>query len=182
MYDDSKITDFQISANDLSLISERILKDDDLCKILYFDNDNPFAETITTEIKKDLFEKNYISIIPNIYATTYEKSGIIISFDNFMAGIDNPNYMSAIILFDILVPLRNWKIKSKDGKHTTLRPYEIAHLIHQEMNGASLTGIGKTNFASCSQILLPAQDKVAGLTVRYTIMPEDNNGWKLRNR
>lgn len=182
MYDDAKITDFQLPASDLNLISDKILNNDDLCKLLYFENDAPLNETMTTGIKKELFEKDYISIIPNIYATTYEKSGIIISFDNFMAGVENPAYINEILLFDILVPLRDWKIKTKDAKHTTLRPYEIAHLIHREINGASLTGIGKTTFASCSQILLPAQDKVAGLTLRYTVTSEDNDGWKLKNR
>ena len=182
MYDDSKITDFQVPAADLQIISEKLLNNNDLCKLLYFANNNPFQEEITDEQKSELFNNDYIAIIPRIYADTFEKSGIIISFDNFMAGYDNPLYMSSTIIFDIIVPLKDWKIKDKQNKHTTLRPYELAHLLHTEMNGKVLTGIGKASFSSASQILLPANEDVAGLTLRYTVENSDNDGYKLRNR
>lgn len=181
-YDDSKITDFQISASDLSLISKRLLSNENLCKLLYFSDTKPYGHELTDEIKAQLFADDYIAIIPRIYASTFNKSGVVISFDNFISGSDtNPAYMNCVVIFDILVPLSEWKIKSALGK-TTLRPYEIAHEIHKQMNGAALTGIGKAIFANGSQILLPANEDVAGLTIRYTLEASDNDGWKLRNR
>lgn len=182
MYDDSKITDFQVPAADLQTISERLIGSDDLCKLLYFGNDTPFQQELTDEQRAEIFKNEYIAIIPRIHADTFEKSGIIISFDNFVGGFDNPLYMSSTIIFDIIVPLRDWKIKDKRGKYTTLKPYEIAHIIHGLVNGIKLEGIGKCKFLNSNQILLPANEDVAGLTLRYSVENSDNDGYKLRNR
>jgi hypothetical protein len=182
MYDDSKITDFQVPAADLQIISEKLLNNNDLCKLLYFANDTPFQMTLTDEQKAEIFKDEYIQIVPKIYAATFEKSNIIITFDNFVAGFDNPLYMSSNIIFDIIVPLSAWKIKDKQNRFTTLRPYEIAHLVQKGMNGTKLTGIGRCNFLGAGQILLPANEEVAGLTVRYSVENSDNDGYKLTNR
>lgn len=180
MYNDSKKTDFQTISPDLNMIVEKLLSENDLCKMLYFTNSAPLKEEMTDEIKGKLFDEDYITIVPIIHASEIEKNSIAITFDNFIAGISNPQYMNATIIFDILCPLVNWKMKNKFNE-TVLRPYELAHIVHKSMQGKKLSGIGRCNFSSASEILVPANSKVAGLTLRYTIYNSDNDGAFLRS-
>lgn len=181
MYNDSKKTDFQTISPNLQLIIQELVANDDLCKMLYYMNKEPLKEEINSDIKEKIFSEDYVTDVPLVHASKIEKSAIVISFDNFIAGMANPQYMSSTIIFDIVCPVTAWKIKDRTNK-TALRVYELAHIIHKIMNGKKLNGIGRCTFSSASQVILPANSVVAGLTLRYNIYESDNGGFALRGR
>lgn len=181
MYNDSKKTDFQTISPNLQLIIQDLVASDDLCKMLYYLNEEPLKEEMNSEIKEKIFSEDYVTDVPLVHASNIEKSVIAINFDNFIAGMANPQYMSSTILFDVICPVTAWKMKDRTNRKV-LRPYELAHIIHKIMNGKKLNGIGRCTFSSASQIILPANSVVAGLTLRYNIYESDNNGFALRGR
>lgn len=168
MYSETKKTDFQCPSADIETISKTLIASDDLCKLLYFTDGKPLAHELTDEIRASLFDDNYVSIIPWTNADTKEKSNIVISFDNFMPTITNSLFMDSTLIFDIMCPRSIWKIKDRQNK-TVLRPYEIAHLVHKLVDGKRFSGIGTAVFSNAQSIIIPANEYVGGLSLRYTL-------------
>lgn len=173
MYDDQKKTDFLCVPQDLNILVGRIIGDIELCQLLYFTDENPYSHKITDEIRAELFDKEYVAIVPKVKADETVRNNIIITFDNFMANATNDLYMDVILIFDILCNSECWKMKDKFG-NTTLRPYEIAHRLHEICNGKKFTGIGEAAFSSANAIVLEtSSDTIAGLSLRYLMVDSD---------
>ena len=163
---------------DLSIITNLMLKNERLKRLLYYTTPNALDRApITVDQTYELFGKN-IRIVPKLVIDKTVENYIIISFDNFTPNATNPEFRDHIISFDIICHFDQWHLKDFQ-----LRPYKIAAEIDSMINGRHLAGIGETQFLGANQIIL--NDEFAGLSLMYSVIngeddkknmlnPEDN--------
>lgn len=145
---------------DLALITEWMLKNKNLCKILYYtDRDALDRPALTEEQRINMIGKQ-IKIVPKIYVDGSVLAYVIISMDNFTPNAKNPQFRDNIITFDIICHFDQWPLKDFQ-----LRPYRIAAEIDSMFDNEHLTGIGELHFIGAGQVIL--NDEFAGLSLMY---------------
>ncbi len=169
---------FMSVEKDLTIITDQMIKDTRLCKLLYYTGREVLSTKpefkrlypdLTEQQKVELFGKN-IKIVPKIYVDGSVLTYVIISFDNFTTNAENPQFRDNIVTFDIICHFDQWQLEDFQ-----LRPYRIAAEIDTLFNNQHLTGIGTFQFLGCNQIIL--NDEFAGLTLMYRAIHggEDKN-------
>lgn len=144
---------------DLSLITDKIMENERLQRLLYYTSKDALQQPKLTEDQKiELFGKN-IKVVPKLYVDGTVLNYIIISFDNFVPS-GNPEFRDNVIEFDIICHFDQWQLND-----LSLRPYKIAAEIDSMFNDQKLTGIGLLQFLSGSQIVL--NDEFAGFCLMY---------------
>ena len=118
--------------------------------------DQKYAEDVSL-----LIEDGYIRMVPKLYVDKDVLNYIIVSFDNFIPNMTNPEFRDNIISFDIICHFDQWQMKDFQ-----LRPYKIAAEIDTLFNNRHLSGIGELQFLSASQLLI--NDEFAGISLVYT--------------
>ena len=146
---------------DMSIITDYLMKNDRLKKLLYYSSKDCLSRPKLTEDETlELFGKN-IKIVPKLYVDGSVLNYIIISFDNFTGNRTNPEFRDNIIEFDIICHFDQWQLQDFQ-----LRPYKIAAEIDSMLDGQRLTGIGKLEFLGANQMILT--DEYAGLCLMYS--------------
>lgn len=146
---------------DMHLISNMLLKNSRLKKMLYYTVPNCLDRPNLNEDQSiEMFGKN-IKMVPKLYVDNSVLNYIIISFDSFTANATNPEFRDNIIEFDIICHLDQWTMKDFQ-----LRPYRIAAEIDSMFNEKHLTGIGTLKFLGANQMILT--DEYAGLCLMYS--------------
>lgn len=127
------------------------------------ENNTEYKEYIDKITIADLFEKNYITLVPKIkmFENQELQSYIIISFGNFMPNATNPAFRDYTITFDIFCPTDCWDL----GDYR-VRPIKILEYIDNILNETKLTGIGDLQFLSCSNMVL--NEHFSGYSITYT--------------
>ena len=146
---------------DLQLITDKMLKNGRLAKLLYHTTPSAMDErNLTQEEIVGMFGKQ-IKIVPKLYIDGSVLNYVIISFDNFTPNATNPEFRDNIISFDIICHFDQWQLQDFQ-----LRPYRIAAEIDTMLNEQHLTGIGTLHFLGANQIIL--NDEFAGLSLMYS--------------
>ena len=145
---------------DLSIITNTILKNDNLKKLLYYTSKNCLNKpNLTEEQSLELFNKN-IKLLPKVYIDKENLVYLIIRLRSFAPNGTNTEFRDNIIEFDIICHYDQWYLKDFQ-----LRPYRIAAEIDTMFNKRHLTGIGTLQFLGGDQILLT--DEYAGFCLQY---------------
>ena len=145
---------------DMELITNKILKNERLKKLLYYTTKDALNKPdIGEDASLELFGKN-IKLVPKLYIDGSVLNYIIISFDNFVPNATNPEFRDNIISFDVICHFDQWQLQGFQ-----LRPYKIAAELDSMFNGKHLTGIGELQFLGANQIILT--DEYAGLCLMY---------------
>lgn len=145
---------------DMMIISEWILKNKMLKKLLYYTTRNAAKmPALNEEQTYELFGKN-IKMIPKLYIDHSVLNYIMIKFDNFNPNATNPEFRDNIISFYIVCHYDQWQLEDFQ-----LRPYRIAAEIDSMFNNKKLTGIGTLKFLGADQIVL--NNEFAGLHLMY---------------
>lgn len=146
---------------DMRLIVDKIMKNENLKKLLFYTTKDCMKKPKLTEDETlELFGKQ-IKIVPKLTVDNSVLNYIIINFDNFISNDSNPEFRDNLIEFDIVCHFDQWHLKDFQ-----LRPYKIAAELDSMLNGKHLTGIGKLEFLGASQMILT--DEYAGLCVIYS--------------
>ena len=146
---------------DMHLISNMLLRNPRLKKMLYYTTPDCLNKPAVSEDQSiELFGKN-IKMVPKLYVDNSVLNYIIISFDNFTPNATNPEFRDNIIEFDIICHFDQWTMKDFQ-----LRPYRIAAEIDSMFNEKHLTGIGTLKFLGANQMNLT--DEYAGLCLMYS--------------
>lgn len=145
---------------DMSLITDMILKDEQLKKLLYYTTEDALLKPKLTEEQSISLIGNNIRMVPKLYVDREVLQYIIITFDNFVTNPANPQFRDNIIEFDIICHFDQWKLKDFE-----LRPFKIAAHLDTLFNNRRLTGIGLLQFIGCSKIILT--DEFAGYCLTY---------------
>ena len=153
---------------DLTILIDKFLSNESLKKLLYYTTEDALSkENLTKQQSLGLFRKN-IKVVPKITVDASLLDYIIISFDNFIPNMENPEFRDNVITFDIICHFDTWQLSDLQ-----LRPYRIAGEIDSMLDGKRLTGIGKLEFMGASQLIL--SDEFAGLSLMYrTIHGEED--------
>ena len=145
---------------DMHLISNMLLKNSRLKKLLYYTTSDCLSKSELTEDQSiELFGKN-ISLVPKIKVDSNILNYIIIRFDEFTPNSLNTEFRDNIVEFDIICHVDQWSLKDFQ-----LRPYRIAAEIDSMFNEKHLTGIGVLNFVGAKQINI--NDENMGLCLIY---------------
>lgn len=159
---------------DASLISNMLLRNERLKKLLYYTTPDCLDRKILTEDQSlELFGKN-IKLVPKLYVDNSVLNYVILSFDNFTPNMTNPEFRDNIIEFDIICHFDQWQLKDFQ-----LRPYRIAAEIDSMFDEKHLSGIGLLHFLGANQIILT--DEYAGLCLMYQAIHGGEDKTKMLN-
>lgn len=159
---------------DMHLISNMLLKNQRLKKLLYYTTPDCLNKVNLNEDQSiEMFGKN-IKMVPKLYIDNSVLNYIIISFDNFTPNVTNPEFRDNIIEFDIICHYDQWTLKDFQ-----LRPYKIAAEIDSMFNEKHLTGIGTLKFLGANQMILT--DEYAGLCLMYAAIHGEEDKIKMPN-
>lgn len=145
---------------DLTIITNHLLKNDRLKKLLYYTTKDCLDKPDLTDEETYSLFGNQVKIIPKLKVDGSVLNYIIITFDNFTENRNNPEFRDNVVSFDIVCHFDQWQLKDFQ-----LRPYRIAAEIDSMLNKQRLTGIGKLEFIGLNEILLT--DEYAGLCLMY---------------
>lgn len=146
---------------DLEIITNKMLDNPRLKRLLYYTTPNALSQPSLDEDQSlEVFKKN-IKIVPKLYIDNSVLNYIIVGFDNFFTNDTNPEFRDNTISFDIICHFDQWKL----DKSFQLRPYRIAAEIDTMLNNQKLTGIGLLQFLGASTLIL--NDEFAGVTLTY---------------
>lgn len=159
---------------DMHLISNMLLKNQRLKKLLYYTTPDCLNKTnLNDDQSIEIFGKN-IKMVPKLYVDNSVLNYIIVSFDNFTPNATNPEFRDNIIEFDIICHFDQWTLKDFQ-----LRPYKIAAEIDSMFNEKHLTGIGTLKFLGANQMILT--DEYAGLCLMYAAIHGEEDKTKMPN-
>ena len=176
-----KIVNYQIpnssflsTQKDMEIISNMIIKNNNLKKLLYYTSRDCLNKPNLTEDQTlELFGKN-IKLVPKLYVDNSVLNYIILSFDNFTPNMTNPEFRDNIIEFDIICHFDQWQLKDFQ-----LRPYRIAAEIDSMFDEKHLSGIGHLHFLGANQMILT--DEYAGLCLMYQAIHGGEDKTKMLN-
>lgn len=148
---------------DMGTIVDMILKNDRLKKLLYYTTKDALRKPPLTEDESLalLDGEAHIRMVPKLYVDRDVLNYIIISFDNFVPNMTNPEFRDNVISFDIICHFDQWQMENFQ-----LRPYKIAAEIDTLFNNRHLSGIGELQFLGANQLLI--NDEFAGLSLMYS--------------
>lgn len=150
---------FNVVGKNLILLSNMILNNQNLCKLLYYTTKNPLLEP---DFETDILMNKNIRVVPKIpNFETENGSFILIVLDDFIVDSKNNNFKVATIRFDIICPIENWMINSD-----TLRPFAIMSEIDKMFNNLRINGIGTLTLTGAERIILSASE--SGYSMVFT--------------
>ena len=151
---------FQVVGKNLITISNLLLNNQNVCKLLYYTTRTPLSETTITDT--DFLMNKNIRLIPKVPDEQSEKgSFIIILLDGFDVDSKNEAALMATLRFDVICPIDEWLIDE-----TSLRPFLIMSEIKSMFSGLQIKGIGKLRFGGVERIVM--SEVYAGYTMVFT--------------
>ena len=123
----------------LQKIINRLLANNELVQLLYYENEDPLGQPALTpeEKQKEVFEK-LIKTVPRVGTKDTAKSVIVVYVQKANGISGNSEFKNVRILVDVIVPLTQWFIKD-----TNLRPFAILGRVQSSLNGKTINGLGK---------------------------------------
>lgn len=131
---------FSTVEKDFADITGRILQNEDIVKLLYFNSADCLTNIesiVTPQILEEVAKEN-VRIIPSLEIPENKGSYLIITFDAFTPNSNNPEFMNNLILIDVLCPSDIWMMDSY-----MMRPFRIMHELQGLFHEKTLNGIGK---------------------------------------
>lgn len=123
----------------LQKITNRLLANDDLVKLLYYIDQDPYGGSALTEEQKqkEVFEK-LIKVVPKVGTKDTANSVVVVYIQGAKGIGENSEFRNVRILVDVFVPMTQWFIKD-----TNLRPFAILGEVQKSLNNKTINGLGK---------------------------------------
>ena len=119
----------------LSLVVERLLKNDRLKRLLYYTDKHALSLPRLNQEQGYSLLNDQIRIVPKLTISEEAKPYIIITLDNFVPFENQTTFRSFTLGFDIIVPFEFWQLDN-----FKLRPYAIAGEIDGMINNDYVVG------------------------------------------
>lgn len=117
----------------------RLLANDDLVKLLYYENQDPLScAALTPKQKQELIYEKLIKITPRSVESDTNKSIVAIYINRGSKLGENAEFRLIEFTVDIVVPLEAWIIKDDN-----LRPFAILGQVQESLAGKTINGLGK---------------------------------------
>lgn len=127
----------ELGAN-LQKICNRLLANDNLINLLYYEDLDPLNQPHLNEKEKQKLLNDLVHIVPKVSPREDSRSVIAIYIPEASSYNDNTEFKFVTIMIDIFVPMTQWIIKD-----TNLRPFAIMGEIQSALNGKTVNGLGK---------------------------------------
>lgn len=123
----------------LQKIVKRLLANDELVKLLYYEQDDPMGQPeLSMEMKEqEVFEK-LIKTVPRVGTKDTAKSVIVVYVQKAGKLSGNKEFRNVRILVDVIVPLTQWYIRD-----TNFRPFAILGQVQSSLDDKTVNGLGK---------------------------------------
>ena len=133
---------FQNLSRNLTLILNEIIQNQNVCKLLYHNESDPYSQTDIDDTKSLI--KTLIFPYPfDLSAENEVRSELRVYYPNgILQG--NQNIGNLKIHFDVVVHKQLWMISGED--YSAIRPYEIMHNLVQQLNGNLIGMVGRIRF------------------------------------
>lgn len=123
----------------LQKIVKRLLANDELVKLLYYEQDDPVGQPVLSKEMKEqeVFEK-LIKTVPRVGTKDTAKSVIVVYVQKAGKLSGNKEFRNVRILVDVIVPLTQWYIRD-----TNFRPFAILGQVQSSLDDKTVNGLGK---------------------------------------
>lgn len=146
----------------LQKICTRLLANDELVKLLYYTDIDPFSQKVLEDEEKKKLFNDLICVIPRV-GTREDSKSVIAVYVPKAAGLSgNSEFKNVTIAIDIFVPLTQWTIKDSN-----LRPFAIMGEIQNSLAGKTVNGLGKIQGGDFDLVLLT--DEMSGYRQVFSI-------------
>ena len=149
---------------DLGIIIDKILQNERLQKLLYWNHKDALTRRKLTEEEKYSLLGRQIKLIPKVYIDPDMLVYVFIEFGNFTQNLFNPQFRDGIITFHIICHYDQWLLDDMQ-----LRPFKIAGELDSIFNNTRLTGLGTTQFLGANQVAISGEE-FAGITLMYSVI------------
>lgn len=146
----------------LSLVVERLMKNDRLKRLLYYTDKHALALPKLNQEQSFSLLNNQLRIVPKLTIDPDAKPYVIIGLDNFVPMEDQTTFRSYQLSFDILVPFEFWTLDN-----FVLRPYAIAGEIDGMINNDFVFGSQVADFIGAKQIII--NEALGGVSLYYNV-------------
>ena len=120
-------------------IVRRLLANDNLVKLLYYTDMDPYSKpNLTEEEKMKYVYKKLIKFVPRVGPREVETPIISIRMVAGREDASNNQFKNVSISVESFCPLEQWIIKDEN-----LRPFAIMGEIQKSLNGKTIKGLGK---------------------------------------
>jgi hypothetical protein len=131
---------------DINRVLDKLVSNQDLCKLLYYTNDSPLDESDIQDTSSLLYSLIFpypisVETFKDDDGNPIAKTIINILFDDFELGKTNNKFKSSKLVFIILCHTSLWRLSD-----STLRPFCILDQIDQMFSDQRVLGIGKGEF------------------------------------
>lgn len=151
---------FAVMGQNLFIILFKLLKNQNLCKLLYYTDRDPLSSQKADVDGHSLINKNLLVIPKQPDDLLTKENFVIVSFDSFYINPINKEFKIGAIQLSIVCPFDEWVLDTN-----SLRPYLIMQEIDKELNGQKINGIGTLNFIGASRLAYSPQ--LGGFTMEY---------------
>lgn len=136
---ENKVRNFGEMGICLQKIANRLMLNEDLVKLLYYQDKDPLSKTSLTDLQKqnEVFNKN-ILVVPKLPPLEDASSRIVVLAMSGDKNLENDDFLDAYIDIEIFVPITQWFIKD-----TNLRPFAIMGEIEKSLNRKVINGLGR---------------------------------------
>lgn len=148
---------------DMSLIVDKLVRNENLQKLLLYPTKDCLRKAKPTEDEIASMFNKQVRMVPKLKVDGELMDYVIVTFDNFVPNVNNPEFRDNVLEFDIICHFDTWQLNDFQ-----LRPYRIAAELDSMFDEKHLTGIGETEFLGATQIILT--DEFAGLCLMYRVV------------
>lgn len=148
----------------LQKIVSRLLANDNLVNLLYFEDKDPIKHSpLTDKEKQEKIYEELVKIIPKVETRQDSKSTIAVYIARGSKISGNKEFVNISFIIDVFVPLTQWVIKD-----TNLRPFAILGQIQESLEGKTINGLGKLEGGDFELTLLTEEISVYRQTYNLT--------------
>lgn len=151
----------------LQKIISRLMANDNLVKLLYYVNKDPYAGAVldAEQKNKQIFEK-LIKVTPRVIEDDENKSIVVVYVGAGRKNPTNSEFKTVEFVIDVIVPLDQWVIKDSN-----LRPFAILGEIQNSLEGKTINGLGEISGGNFE--LTKLTDKVSIYSQTFSIVEYD---------
>ena len=123
----------------LQKVVSRLMQNDNLAKLLYYENFDPLdSEELTKEEKQKEIYNKLLRFVPRSVEDETNKSIVFVYIARGQKISGNNEFTKIDFTVDVVTPLETWVIKDSN-----LRPFAILGEIQKSLEGKTINGLGK---------------------------------------
>lgn len=151
---------FAIMGQNLYVITAKFIRNQNLCRLLYYTDRDPLSINKTNINGIDLVRKNILVVPKPLDSLLTQENFVVIGFDSFYINPINKEFKVGTIQITIMCPFEEWELDNN-----SLRPYLLMEEIDKELNEQKINGIGTLAFSGASQVAFSLQ--LGGFIMEY---------------